>query len=69
MDRVIVATCVHEGHFYSPDKNQEAPIRFYSDGSIEDDFLRGGLRRECLSREQLATVVFQAEQNRLEGRI
>lgn len=70
--RELIATCRVEGGEYTPDKDYNNPIRFYSDGTVEDDFLfsMGYPRiREIYSKERVSLIKAEAEFNRSIGKV
>lgn len=70
MARVIVVTCAHEGGYYSPYKDERAPIRIYSDRWVEDDIAArhtGLKKRQRLTRKQFRAVKAAAVRNRANG--
>jgi len=72
MARVIVATVKSEGGYYSPNKCASAPIRIYSDRTVEDDYLTKlgfSKRREKLSKKEFKAIRKASRMNAKEGRI
>ena len=63
MDRELVAVCHEEGGLYhKPVEGQHAPIRFYSDGSIEDEYIPG-LTHRRFTPQEVEQVRRAAEEN------
>ena len=51
-----VVVCYSEGGLYRPYAGKPAPIRFYGDRTIEDDFLPLDCKRKRLSRRGWRSV-------------
>jgi len=70
MTTVLIVTVAYEGGFYSPDRNERAPIRIYSDRRIRDDIysrMSGKKWRKRLSRKEYRRVRKAAGTNREAG--
>jgi hypothetical protein len=67
-----MAVCMTEGGLYCPDKRPDAPIRFFSDRTIEDGIaarFTGCVRRGRMSRKEARLVRKAAVANRLAGKV
>ena len=67
-----LVTCKSEGGYYTPDRSEDAPIRIYADGTIQDDYyslITGEDLRQRLSPEELLEVICAAHRNVAEGRV
>lgn len=60
--RKMIVGVRYEGGEYVPSSDERLPIRFYDDGTIEDDFLRIG-KREPVDALELQRIRIAADEN------